>query len=230
MTNQPSSSLEQSVQNLELSAAIPVSLTHISVKYTGEGLEDSLLNFASGVVNEIERNSPNLAEREEFDKNQLAEYFKWLIKKRVDAVNDQLQKPRNYKLVWIPVFIETMLSSIGHYYDRDRGIDYMPVADVHVSISDDEAFAISKKLATAERAIHLIQGMPLDPEGDRDVMMCAIIADVVQSASVVPPVKALIAAWLGQAIDQKYELLYRYQYDKVEYLLAALDSVESRVI
>jgi len=230
MTNQPSSSLEQATQNLGLSQAHPVSMDTITVAYTGKSLDDALMNFAAGVINEMGRNNPHLAEREDLDKPKLAAYFKWLIKKRIDAVTDQLVKPRMYKAVWIPAFIETVLNSIGVFYDRDRGINYVPVADLHISITDDEAFEISRALQYWERYINLVQGLPLQSDGDPDVMMCAIIADVVQSTSVVHPVKALIAAWLGQAVDQKYSLLYRYQYDTVEYLLSTFDQVEGRVI
>lgn len=90
----------------------------------------------------------------------------------------------------------------------------------------EEALELSSRLSYYEDDVQIrIDAMPRSREGDQDTMSSALVAGYVRSIKPVDhPIATYIAAFLGFSLkrEQAFSVLYRIQYDDLEFIRAAL--------
>lgn len=186
-------------------------------------------DFAQAYADELFRRNPMRAEAVACSKEELFSYFQALIAIRVESVNGTCRNWREVKQLYIPSWIEAVISKIGKVVDVERGILFKPTFSF--SYEMDQLFATSTKLASflADGVTMHKDAFPRDNEGDKDVMMMAIIEKFIMSISVTHPFASYVAAFLGLKLRQEEALkvLYRVRYDDFNFVKAMLLQEES---
>lgn len=217
-------------QDLDLGTGSPTSVPMEVVEVTiSEG--DLLDNFAKAFVAEAERKAPLKFDRVGLTVNEVTSYCTYLLSQRVMSVNDHCRDWRKLKNLWIPSFVQYVMSQIGKVVVRQFGLTFMPVMD-QSTMTFDDALAISEKIAYFEDDLQMVRdAMPRGVDGNIDVMSTALIAGYIRSTRVVEHVSSTYAAaFLNLKLKQEsaFQALYRVQYDDIQYITSALTA--SRVV
>lgn len=225
--------------------AHPITTEVIDVKV---GADSMLRAYGEAVIAEAQRTNPTLFNVEPITIEEIMEYAQFLLQARVDLVN---AKPgvrvHQFKQLWIPVFIQHVLSAIGIVDYYKIGLRVRPIVDVvepassqTESVEDSStnsqdqqpdtssaytlksAEAFSWKLSKYRDGLQMVQNaMPRDFKGDPDVMSCAVINDYVRSLKQdTHPASAYVAAFAGFQLVEQTSLaaLYRIQYDDTNFI------------
>lgn len=194
-----------------------VSYDTIDVQINPEVLVES---FSGAYVNELTRRNPVRADSVLLDKDELYYYFQGLIAIRVLTVRGENKVWREAKMLYIPAWIETVMSMIGKVVDVDHGLVLNPVYDFTFDMK--EMFRISEKLRAflPDGVVLHRDAFPREVEGDKDVMAMAIIDGYVHGMNHVHPIASYIAAFLGFKLVQEanFKILYRVRYDDVQFI------------
>lgn len=186
-----------------------------------------LSNYAVNFVSEGFRKHPLLANSMKLQASEVRDYALYLLKLRVDMVNGDHSKNRIARSLFVPAWLQYTISNIGTFEIRELGLIFTPVISVD-TISDEEAMAISNRIGAFVDTLQIHQdAFPRDTKGDQDVMTTALIADYVRAVKQVShPVATYVTAFLGLKLREEnaFALLYRVQYDDVNYLQHALDA------
>ena len=107
--------------------AHPITTEVIDVKV---GADSMLRAYGQAVVDEAQRTNPTLFNVEPITIDEIMEYAQFLLQARVDLVN---VKPgvrvHQFKQLWIPVFIQHVLSSIGIVDYYKIGLKVRPIVE-----------------------------------------------------------------------------------------------------
>ena len=220
-----------SYQGLNLGDTKPISVPMELVE-----VEISELNlfgdFAKAFVKEAYRKNPLRAEQVALTEEELVKYVKFLVKQRIDSVNGTCAIFRKLKALYMPCWIQYNLSMIGKVILRDIGLTLVPVVKDEEIISYEEAMEISSKIGAFEDDLQIVKdAMPRSEEGNPDVMSTALIADYVRSIKKVQHVASTyVTAFMGLTLRKEaaMQVLYRVQYDDIEFIRSALIS-EKRI-
>lgn len=217
-------------QSLDLGTGSPTSVP-MEIVEVQISSSDLLSNFARAFVSEAERKAPLKADRVKLSVEEVERYCGYLLFQRVASVKDECREWRKLKNLWIPSFVQYVMSQVGRVIVRQYGLTFMPTME-RVEMSFEEALAISEKIAAFESELQMVHdAMPRGPEGNLDVMSTALIAGYMRSTHVVEHVSATYAAaFLNLKLKQEsaFAALYRVQYDDINYITSAL--VSSRVV
>lgn len=186
------------------------------------GTEGMLRAYSEAVVAEAQRTNPTLFNVEPLTIEEIMEYAQFLLQGRVDLVNGKPGvRVHQFKQLWIPVFIQHVLSTIGIVDYYKIGLRVKPIAEI-TAYSLEQAEAFSYKLSKYRDGLQMVQNaMPSDFKGDPDVMSCAIISDYVRSFKQdTHPAAAYVAAFAGLQLMEQMSLsaLYRIQYDDMNFI------------
>lgn len=212
-------------QNLDITSAKPISVPIETVEV--EMSESNLFEgYAKAFVNEAYRVNPLRAEQVKLTQEEVLNYIKYLLVKRIETVNMNCPDFRKLKVLYIPVWIQYNLSMIGEVTIRDKGLKLIPtVADTN-TISYVEAVAISDKIGAFESDLQIVKdAMPRDITGDVDVMSTAMIDGYVRAIDKVDHVAATyVTAFMGMKLKEEaaFKVLYRVQYDDIQFIATAL--------
>jgi len=197
--------------------AVPTEVVEVEISAS-----DMLSDFARAFVSEAYRVNPGKAERVQLSKEELVSYANYLMTKRIDFVHDDCNDFRKLKALYIPSYIQYILSMIGIFEDRDYGLKFIPVAKERSEMTFEEAIAISEKIGSFIDDLQIVEdAMPRDISGDRDVMSSALIAGYVRSIRKdVHPSATYAVAFANMQLRKEaaFKTLYRIQYDDVSFI------------
>lgn len=181
-----------------------------------------LPDYAKGYVEEMYRLNYDKAKQVSLTADELTRYFTFLIAKRVQCVYNVCSDFRQLKQLYIPAWIQGVLSQIGVAVDREQGIRFEPqileVDDPKLATNElfDEMLAISDKLSAFENDLAMVRdAMPRDVSGDLSFMATALIGDYVASCRKVEhPITTYVTTFLGMKLKEEATIstLYRRQY------------------
>jgi len=184
-------------------------------------------DYATAFVNECYRNAPELVDRLKLTAEEVVSYSEYLAYQRVLCVHSKCEDYRKLKSLWIPVWIQYNLAMIGKVIMYDRGLTILPQMK-EVALKFDQAYAISEKIAYFKDYVQLVHdAMPRSEFGDKDVMSTAVIAGYVRAEHRVEHVASTyVTAFMNMKLREEaaMQVLYRVQYDDLEFIRAALIS------
>jgi hypothetical protein len=195
---------------------------------------DFLDGYSKAFVFEAQRVNPLMFEAHPITEEEVSAYSTFLINERIKSVHHQCPNWKNLKLLWIPDWIQYVISLIGIFSNYDYGLKFIPVMDEGVSvITIQEALEISEKIAKYQSSIGMHRdAMPRGDEGDEDVMSCALISNRVKATKrLAHPESSYVAAFAGLTLRKEatMNILYRVSYDDLNYIRSDLLS-NSKII
>lgn len=212
--------------DLGSNAPISVKLETIEVVVTAK---DMVAEYARSFVKEANRLEPERNKQVCLTEDEMVAYAKYLLFKRVQAIHGECTDWNRLKTLFIPVFLQYALRMIGEVTKRDIGLKIVPVVDdseMADVIDFKTAVEISEKIAFFERSLSLVQdAMPRGIDGDPNVMSTALVAGYVRSMIRVEHVAdTYVSAFLGMKLREEmaFQVLYRIQYDDIDFIAAAL--------
>jgi hypothetical protein len=210
--------------SLDLGSAKPTSVPMETIEVLVEGsLFDS---YATAFVKEAYRKNPLRAEQVALTSDEVLRYARFLLTKRIESIHDNCPDFRKLKALYIPAWIQYNLSMIGIVTIRDRGIKLVPIENEPSQMTLDEAINISEKIGMFIDDLQIVQdAMPRSNDGDLDVMSTALIAGYMRSLNPVKHVASTYAAaFMGLKLKEEmaFSVLYRVQYDDIQYIASAL--------
>jgi len=209
--------------NLGSNPPIAIPMEEVEVNLSGAGLMEA---YASAFVREAFRMNPERAKAVDLKEDELIAYANYLLTKRIEVINNDCKDFRNLKVLYIPSFLQYVLSLIGIFINRARGLKFIPILENPSKMSYKEALAVSEKVGSLQDDLQIVQdAMPRDIYGNKDVMSTAIIAGYVRAYHEVDhPVATYVTAFLNMSLRKELDLavLYRVQYDDVEFITSAL--------
>lgn len=204
--------------------AIPTEIIRVQMSAT-----ILLNNYAQAFVAEAARKNPLTFNVVKLTTQEMLDYVKYLLKKRIECVENTCKDYRLLKVLYIPSYIQYILSQIGEYFNREQGIKLIPTMsekDTKSIIKYEEAVAISDKIRAFEDDLQMVKdAMPRSVDGNADVMSCALIADYVRAQHKVEHVASTyVAAFAGFKLEEElaFKVLYRTQYDDIAFITSAL--------
>lgn len=212
--------------NLDLGTTKPTTVPMETINVVING--DLVSDYGRAFVSEAKRVNPLKAEQVKLTAEEVDAYSRYLITKRIESIHGNCDDFRKLKTLYIPVWIQYNLAMIGRVVMRDRGLTINPIEEQPSSMTFEEAIKISEKIGAFEDDLQVVQdAMPRSSDGDRDVMSTALIADYVRSLTPVTHVASTyITAFMGMRLKEESAMavLYRVQYDDVQYIATALTS------
>lgn len=237
--------MEDKFDNLLLGVSTPssVPLETIEVEISSDAL---MADYARAFVRECRRVNILKAEQVGLTEKEMVEYAHFLLKKRIEVVNNDCPDFRKLKVLYIPTYLQYNLRMIGQVVNRDYGLKFVPVlkpkCDVTIkeendkgeivdvkpnsSIKFEEALVISEKIGAFESDVSIVtDAFPKSIEGNVDVMQTAIIAGYVRSTT---KVDHIASTYVSAVLDMKlkketaFQVLYRVQYDDISFIASVL--------
>lgn len=211
--------------SLDLSGtqAISVPLETVEVIVTAKTMVD---DYAKAFVMEATRVNPERAKQVNLSEEEMKLYCKYLLINRVNFCAGMPVDMRQFKVMWMPSFIQLALRMVGIVVKRDIGLKFVPTTSDSCTMTKEQALQVSEKVAMFERDLQVVyDAMPRSVEGDPDVMSTALIAGYVRSiARVTHVVSTYVSAFLGMKLkeEQIFKVLYRVQYDDLSFISSSL--------
>jgi len=210
---------------LDIGSTQPITkpMETVEVVVTSAGL---MGDYARAFVREAKRVNPDRAKQVDLTEDELVDYANYLLAKRIQCVNNTCSDFRRLKALYIPSYLQYVLSMIGLVIDRSYGLRLVPVMNEGPMMSLDDALLVSEKIGSFENDLQIVQdAMPRDIYGDVNVMSTALIAGYVMSYQRVGhPAATYVTAFLGMTLRKEtaFTALYRIQYDDLDFITAAL--------
>lgn len=189
-------------------------------------------DFASAYHQELMRRNPIKLETSGITPEDLEEYFEGLLSIRISSVVGKSKFWRQAKQLFIPTWIEFVISRIGQFIDFDNGLKFIPSYDKEIDI--DKMLSLSIKLGSfiSDGVSMHKDAFPRDIDGDKDVMSMAIIDDYVKSMSVTShPISSYVSAFLGAKLEEEtaFKILYRVRYDDINFIRSMILAEDSLI-
>jgi len=191
-------------------------------------------DYAKAFLDQVWSVDEPLANRVNINEQELIDYIYFLIAQRVNFVNGVKSNGFKLQKLWIPAFVDLLLTEIGEVQIREFGITIKPVlGDIDV-ISFDEALNTSVKLSRFSDKISMYTNQfPRTPEGDVEVMSTAFVDEYLKSFSnTISPASRFVAAYLGNQLKAKEVLrgLFRVSYEPVDYMSQVIGSISMKLV
>jgi len=210
--------------NFTLGAVKPTARRHDVVEVVIDP-DQVLGNFVDAFIDEATRKNPLTFDRVNLTSDELKDYVRFLIQRRIRCVQRKCTDWRELKVLWIPAYVQYCLRLVGRVMLYEEGLDLVPVVDNDEVISLREAIEISERIAAFQNDLQMVQdAMPRDPNGNVDVMSTALIAGYVCSRKEVHLAATYVCAFMGMKLRQEvaFQSLYRLRYDDLSYIAVAL--------
>lgn len=184
---------------------------------------DFLEGYSKAFVFEAQRVNPLMFDSNPLTEQEISAYSTFLINERIKSVHNNCPNWKNLKLLWIPDWIQYVISLIGTFTNYEFGLRFTPVMSQSVEVIDiTKAFEISEKLAKYSTCLGMHKdAMPRGNEGDEDVMSCALISNRIKSTrKLAHPESSYVAAFAGLTLRKEatMSILYRVSYDDINYI------------
>lgn len=184
---------------------------------------DFLDGYSRAFVFEAQRTNPIMFDSNPITEQEVSAYSTFLISERIKSVHNQCPDWKNLKLLWIPDWIQYVISLIGKFTNYEFGLKFTPILNESVEVIDiAEAFRISEKLSKYSTSMGMHKdAMPRGDEGDEDVMSCALISNRIKATKrLAHPESSYVAAFAGLTLRKEatMSILYRVSYDDINYI------------
>lgn len=188
--------------------------------------------YVRGFISEMYRMNAVHAKAVGLTEDELTDYINYIVSERCAFINGDYRARSRNKTMWIPDFVQYVIAMLGRVEKRELGLTLIPVY-VGETISQSEAQAISDKIALLQDYMSVSRNsFPLDEAGDPEVMTTVLMSNtVVAMTPLSHPVHQLVTSFLGMRLKEEaaHGLLYRVQYDDLEYLASVLASIGGKV-
>jgi len=196
----------------------------IKVEITADSL---LKEYSRMLVLECARMDSLLAKELKLTQDEVMQYCEFLVQRRISIVEETITDFHKVRQLFIPYWIESCLAQIGKVWIRELGYLLVPVYSAEV-ISLDDARVISDRLSYFQGKIEIAKKvMPKEPEGSRDVMSMALLANEVAGLDrKSTPQAVAITRFLGLKLLQEsvFDNLYRVNYGDLESVTSAVST------
>lgn len=210
---------------LDLGSAKPISVPMETITVV-IGTKNLMGNYAKAFIKEADRVNPLRLQQTQLTSDEMVAYSEYLLTKRIECVRGECTDFRKLKQLYIPVWIQYNLAMIGEVVIRDKGLRMVPVMEHPSEMTFEDALKISDKVGMLEDDLQMVKdAMPRKESGDPDVMTTALIAGYVRSMEKVEHVSSTyVTAFLGMKLREEaaMKILYRIQYDDLEFIATAL--------
>lgn len=212
----------------------PIPATHHQVVVELH-MTDMANAYVQGILFEMARVMPNQWDMMPISSEEMHNYIIYIISERVKAIHGSCANWRADKELWIPSFIQYLISQMGEVFVADKGILVTCELADKVDYSLEDALKVNQKLrlyAEEMKSFHQ-DAFPRGKEGSLDFMVTAVIEGVVRSLSVLShPAVTLLTAFTDMRVvrvddqDADSVFLERYdqRYDEVPYIKSVFSS------
>jgi len=213
--------------SIDLGTGVPTSVPMETIEVV---IDPSILigDYALAFLKECDRTQPLRAKATGLTVDELFSYCVFLLDTRIKSVVSFVPQYSRFKVLAIPAFIQYCLENVGRVVLNDVGLTMVPtLAETCEVITFEQALVISEKVKSFEDTlVVLTDALPRSPEGNVEVMSTALIAGYVRAQKKVSPVSSYLGAFLGLSLKKEnvFQMLYRVQYDDLEYIRMALTS------
>jgi hypothetical protein len=189
-----------------------------------------LKDFAKAYADELSRRNPTRAREVGLTEQELKDYFDGILAIRIESVEGYSPVWRQAKQLYIPSWIQFVISRVGEVIDTDRGLKIVPKFAGKYDF--DSLLVTSNRLRaflSDGLALHK-DAFPREREGDKDTMTMAIINGYVcGQVATTHPISSYVAAFLGFKLREEiaFKMLYRVRYDDIKYIQAMILAEES---
>lgn len=216
--------LNEKFASIDLGTGLP---TAVPMEIVEVVIQPKILigDYAIAFLKECERTQPLRALTHGLTQEEIYDYCVFLLDARIKSVTSYVPQFSRLKVLAIPAFIQYCLENVGKVVRNDVGLTMIPVLDESKVITFEQALAISDKISSFEDTLVILKdAMPRSPEGNQEVMSTALIAGYVRAQMKVSPVSSYVSAFLGLKLrkENDFQILYRVQYDDLEYIRMAL--------
>lgn len=218
--------MSASYDNMVIGTSVPIGITTEVIDVTVEGSE-LLSSYAKAFVAEAHRVNPLKAEQVNLTQEELISYVTYLLAKRVECVHNECRDFRKLKVLYMPAYVQYVLSRVGEVTMRDIGLKFIPSFNGEVKLTFEQAVEISEKVGSLDDLQIVRDAMPRTIEGDPDVMSTMLISGFMRSLKPVKHVASTyVSAFLKCQLERDCALsaLFRVQYDDYKFILSALTS------
>lgn len=181
-------------------------------------------DMAAKYVEETYFQQPLKAKEAQLTEEEMDQYLRGLLAIRVESIHGKCKVWREAKRLYIPTWIQFILSQLGTVVDYDYGLKMVPVYDGKYDIN--ALIATSNKLGAFQDCLSMHKdAFPRGPEGDRNTMSMVVLDGFVQSRSKdAHPIHAYVTAFLGMKLeeDTAFRMLFRVRYDDAEFIKTML--------
>lgn len=186
-------------------------------------------DYAKAYYHELQRRNPRKLDSTSLTIDELTHYFESLFFIRIKSVNEGgFKQWRQAKLLYIPAWIQLIISQYGILYQPQFGLKIVPFVE-QSDINFDTLLDISSRLSSfSDDGMFLTKdAFPREVEGDKDVMTMAVIENEVRGiirSDTPSPIAQMVTAFTQAQIDKDITLraLYRISYDEVEFIKSML--------
>jgi hypothetical protein len=218
-------SFASSFEALNLGTTQPTSVRMETVEVE-VSMGDMVSQYGKAFVREAFRKNPLRAEQINLTDEEVTDYCDFLLTQRVRSIKGDCPDFRKLKCLYVPAYIQYVLSQIGEVTIREQGLKLVPTVKAESEMTLADAITISEKIGMLIDDLQIVQdAMPRESEGCRDVMSTALIAGYVRSMKVVDHVSSTyVTAFLNMKLKQEsaFQALYRVQYDDIDFIASAL--------
>lgn len=201
------------IQSIANNILTPVDYQKVSVDF-GQGI---VPGFAETYVSAMNAKLALRGSSIQFDAKELTKYLNLLLKLRIESVNGSGKTDFRAKDLKIPALYALSLTHVGYVYDKDLGIELMPVVEKLDVMTVDTALDFSRqKLSIVEDlGFELVVGLPRDRNGESNFMYFHMSEDkILRHSSEAHPGFAVLAAFFR--LRQLQEVLtFRVNYGLV---------------
>lgn len=211
--------------SLELGVTKPIAVKQETI-YVEISSDNLLVDYGKAFVKEAIRKNPELMTQVNLTEEEVANYCEYLLAQRISFLNDECKDWRKLKALYIPSYIQYVLSMVGEVNIRELGLLIKPSMEPKLQLTFDEALAISDKISFFVDDLQIVKdAMPRSTDGNVDVMSCALINGYVRALQQIQhPASTYVAAFMGMKLKEEtaFQVLYRRQYDDVALIQTTL--------
>lgn len=182
-----------SIEALTSNVITPVQFDTIEVSFGCGIIHGFAESYASAINNKLAFKGSSIS----FDSDVLQKYLNLLLKARVEFVQGK-RLDGLFKQMFIPSLYGLALAQIGTVFDKDIGIELIPVVNEEIEcLSVQEALAFSRKLQMCEDlGFEMNPGLPTDKFGSTEFMFFHMADDrIVRHAKDASPAFAALTAF-----------------------------------
>lgn len=221
--------LMNKVQSIAGNVITPVDFVEVKVDF-GSGL---VADFAETYASTINSKFALRGSALNVSSEEMLKYLNTLLLYRIQYINGQ-RVPQESRSLMIPALVALTLNNIGKVYDKDYGVELIPVLEGEIDVMDiKEAllFSRQKLLLAEDLGFELVEGLPKDRTGEANFMFFHFSGDsILRHNNAAHPGYAVLAAFFK--MQQLTEVLsFRSSYGlQAEYkeMLTGLIYDESR--
>lgn len=201
----------------KFSGKVQIATSELEEVYVTLNPELWSVQFSEALVNKVADSNHELSKNLKLLVEEVNQLMKYAIKTRVDYVHGRKVNKANNNELYVPVWVEMIISKIGIVELPEYGIKVIPVYEDDV-ISYEEAVRISSRIKRAIRHIAIVNNwLDSDRKGDPDVMTLVLVDEVIKGWKADSGAQAYISVFLGARLREEslFKSLFRVNYGSI---------------